>query len=101
MTGWFLWGALLLVQNASFTWVSRARNSRSLAYHAIASIASNGIWFLSLGIAVNKVAEAQASGSWGLFAGTALFYTAFTVAGSVGAHHFLMTRIETGARKVG
>lgn len=94
MIGWLLWGALLLLQNASFTWVSRARNSKSLRYHAVASVASNGVWFLSLGIAVDKIADARAADSWLLLAGTAAFYTVFTVVGSVGMHHLLMTRVE-------
>lgn len=37
---------LTIAQNASFTLVSRARNSRSLLYHGLASIGSNGIWLL-------------------------------------------------------
>jgi hypothetical protein len=37
---------LVLLQNASFTLVSRARNSKSLAYHAGAAVLSNGIWLL-------------------------------------------------------
>ena len=37
---------LVLLQNASFTWVSHARNTNSLRYHAIAAIFSNGIWLL-------------------------------------------------------
>lgn len=37
---------LTILQNASFTLVSRARNSSSLVYHGLASIASNGIWLL-------------------------------------------------------
>lgn len=37
---------LTILQNASFTLVSRARNSNSLMYHGLASVASNGIWLL-------------------------------------------------------
>lgn len=37
---------LVVLQNASFTLVSRARNSNSLVYHTIASVLSNGIWLL-------------------------------------------------------
>ena len=37
---------LVVLQNASFTLVSRARNSQSLLYHTLASVASNGIWLL-------------------------------------------------------
>lgn len=37
---------LVVAQNASFTLVSRARNSKSLLYHTLAAIGSNGIWLL-------------------------------------------------------
>jgi len=37
---------LVILQNAAFTLVSRARNSKSLLYHGIASVLSNGIWLL-------------------------------------------------------
>lgn len=37
---------LVILQNASFTLVSRARNSNSISFHAIASVLSNGIWLL-------------------------------------------------------
>ena len=39
---------LTILQNASFTLVSRARNSNSILYNAIASVLSNGIWLLVL-----------------------------------------------------
>jgi hypothetical protein len=93
---WVLWGFMLLVQNASFTWVSRARNSKSLGYHALAAVCSNGVWFLGLAVAVDKLREANTPLAFGL---TALFYTAFTVVGSVGAHHLLQTKVERGDRR--
>lgn len=99
MTTWLLWAVLLLAQNGSATWVSRARNSRSLGYHALASVGSNGVWILSLGMAIDKLADARAAGNGWQLAGTVAFYVAFTVAGSVGAHHLLMTRVETGPRR--
>ena len=37
---WVLWAVMLLIQNATFTWVSRARNSKSLGYHAVAAVFS-------------------------------------------------------------
>lgn len=98
---WLLWGILLLLQNASFTWVSRARNSGSLGYHAVASVGSNGIWMLGQFIVIDKVVKALASGDAGLIAGTVAFYTLFTVIGSVGMHHILMTYVEKGKRAVG
>jgi len=91
---WVLWAVMLLIQNATFTWVSRARNSKSLGYHAVAATFSNGIWFLNLAVAVDKLRGVE---GWA-YAGVALFYTVFTVIGSVGAHYVLMRHVE---RKVG
>ncbi|MGD9697589.1 hypothetical protein [Acinetobacter sp.] len=39
--------SLALIQNISFTIVSRSRNRNNMRYHAIASVFSNGIWFLT------------------------------------------------------
>lgn len=98
---WILWAALLVVQNASFTWVSRARNSGALGYHAIAAVFSNGVYFLSLVFSVGLINQALESGEWARILPVALFYTVCTVTGSIGAHHLLMTKVETGKRKVG
>jgi hypothetical protein len=98
---WVIWALVLLIQNASFTWVSRARNSGSVKYHAVASVFSNGVWFASQVVVVGKITEALKSHDWPLMIGTGLFYTVFTVLGSVAMHHFLMTKVEKGARKVG
>ena len=39
---------LAFVQNVSFTMVSRARNRDNMTYHAVCSVMSNGIWFLTM-----------------------------------------------------
>jgi hypothetical protein len=39
--------ALAYIQNISFSLVSRSRNRSSMAYHATASVFSNGLWFLT------------------------------------------------------
>jgi uncharacterized membrane protein YfcA len=44
--------ALAFLQNTSFSVVSRARNRNNMAYHAIASVASNGIWFATFHLLV-------------------------------------------------
>lgn len=98
---WLIWAAILLIQNASFTWVSRARNSSSVSYHALAAVCSNGVWFLSQIVVISKITEALKSRSGWMLAATCLFYTVFTVIGSVTTHHFLMTKIESGKRKIG
>ncbi len=54
MLTWFL---LLILQNAAFTWVSRARNSKSIGYAAIASVFSNGIYFVVQLLMIGFVAK--------------------------------------------
>jgi hypothetical protein len=93
------WFFLLLVQNAAFTWVSRARNSGSYGYHAIASVFSNGIFFVSqfilIGLAVKPGMTREQIGV------LAAVYIAGTVTGSVLMHWFSMNVLEKGKRKVG
>lgn len=98
MNEWIIWGIVLVLQNAAFTWVSRARNSGSLGYHAIAACFSNGIFILSTIIVVDKAHQAHGAQQ---IAELAAFYTVFTVAGSVLMHWISMRYLETGRRKVG
>lgn len=95
---WVLWGALLITQNAAFTMVSRARTSGSLLYHAIAAVFSNGIWFASQFILVDKFLLLLKSGTIPEMIGTAVFYCLFTVFGSVGMH-VLALKHEKGKAK--
>jgi len=39
---------LAFTQNVAFTMVSRSRNRSSMKYHAICSVFSNGIWFMTM-----------------------------------------------------
>ena len=75
---------LVILQNASFTLVSRARNSKSLWYHGIASVMSNGIWLL---VIMNVVQN---------FKTPILMWTYLvaSVIGSVTMHWFLMKYVE-------
>lgn len=43
---------LSFIQNVSFTMVSRSRNRDKMAYHAICSVFSNGLWFLTMSVLV-------------------------------------------------
>lgn len=104
MTGFKLylaWGLLLLAQNASFTAVSRARNSGSLMYNAIASVGSNGLWWIGQAVVISVVANAMAAKDAKSVIVNGLFYTLMTVIGSVSMQHFLMKKVEKGKRKVG
>ncbi len=75
---------LLLCQNASFTIVSRARQSANLKFHAIAAIGSNGFYIFVLTAVV-----AHYDNIW-----LKVWYIVCTVVGSVHAHHISLSRIE-------
>jgi hypothetical protein len=64
---------LAFIQNVSFSIVSRSRNRSSYRYHMIASVFSNGIWFLTFRQLVLMEMN------WLLF----IPYTIGTVAGSL------------------
>jgi hypothetical protein len=98
---WLIWGVLLLLQNASFTMVSRARNSASLSYHAIAAVFSNGVWFVGQFMVYDQFQAFKENGNITLMVLAGLFYTIMTVTSSVSMHHFLMKKVEKGKRKVG
>ena len=93
MMFWVIWAILLVAQNGSHTLTSRARNSSNLWYNAVASFFSNGVWFVSQVLVIDKVSAAlRANDPWSLV-GTAVFYVFWTIVGSVGAHYLAM-RLE-------
>ncbi|MBA1446607.1 MAG: hypothetical protein M3H12_07800 [Chromatiales bacterium] len=69
----FYVAALGFIQNVAFTLVSRARNRDKFLYHAITSVLSNGIFFLTFRELV------MADMTWSLFAP----YLIGTVCGSL------------------
>lgn len=75
---------LVVLQNASFTLVSRARNSESLAYHALASVASNGVWLLVIRKVVQNFDKPELM----------VTYLVASVCGSLGMHWFAMKYFE-------
>jgi len=42
--------ATAFAQNTSFTMVRRSRNRDNVAYHAICSVFSNGLWLITFGL---------------------------------------------------
>ena len=98
---WIYWAPVLILQNFAFTFVSRARNSGSLKRHMIAGLFSNGVWFASQIIIFSVLFQAM-TGKLGwklqLFAG--VYYTIFTLTGSLLAHYWSM-RTEKGLSRVG
>lgn len=75
---------LVILQNASFTLVSRARNSSSLMYHTIASVLSNGIWLLVIRQVVMNL------DNWILM----ITYLVGAVIGSISMHYIAMKYFE-------
>jgi len=71
-------------QNLSFTLSSRSRNRDHFRYHVVASLFSNGVWFMTM-----KYLVITQHMSWGLF----VPYAAATTAGSVTGQAVAM-RIE-------
>lgn len=61
------------LQNVAFTMVSRSRNRDNMTYHAICSVLSNGLWFVTM----HQLVMADLS-YW-----LALPYVVGTVAGSL------------------
>jgi hypothetical protein len=98
---WVLWAFFLIIQNAAFTFVSRARNSGSNALHAIAAVCSNGVWIIAQFVSLKVIIDAITSGSWGERIWVVVFYTACTVVGSISMHWISVNYIEKGKRKVG
>lgn len=79
----------VLLQNASFTLVSRARNSASLKFHALSATLSNGIWLLVIRqVVTNLDSEIMM-----------LTYLVASVVGSVIMHYVSMRFFEKGKRK--
>lgn len=75
---------LVILQNASFTLVSRARNSSSIWYHGIASVLSNGIWLLVIRQVVLNLDNYAMM----------LTYLVGSVTGSIGMHYIAMKYFE-------
>lgn len=75
---------LVILQNASFTLVSRARNSPSIIYHSIVSVISNGVWLLVIKNVVQNFDKSELMWT----------YLIASVLGSVSMHYILMKHVE-------
>jgi putative flippase GtrA len=80
---------LVILQNASFTLVSRARNSDSIIYHTIASVLSNGIWLLVIREVVLNLDKLELM----------ITYLIGSVIGSVAMHYIAMKYFEKKTNK--
>jgi hypothetical protein len=79
---------LVVLQNAAFTLVSRARNSDSLTFHALASMVSNTIWLLVIRQVVLNLSD------WKFM----IVYVVASVIGSISMHYVSMKYFEKKTR---
>lgn len=94
MISWLIWGALLLLQNAAFTMVSRARNSGSLVYHGVASVLSNGVWFISNLFLIDKSIDIITKADFFLGSLAFIFYVGMNLVGGLITHWLLLNYVE-------
>jgi hypothetical protein len=73
-----------ILQNASFTLVSRARQTKSLWFHGIASVCSNGVWLLVIRQVVTHLDSPILM----------MTYLVASVTGSLLMHHVSMNYLE-------
>ena len=89
-----------LLQNMTFTWASRSRNSGCPMCHMWASITSNGVWFAMQVLMWHQLWQLiQAQNGFGLIL-TGIIYTVATTIGSVYAMKILLS-LEKGKSRVG
>lgn len=95
------WGLLLIVQQASQTFISRARNGDNLRTHALASAVSNSVWLVGQFIILDQWAKVKGDTLATVL--TAVYYVVFCVLGSVSVHALALRKgnherkIRTGA----
>ena len=75
---------LAFAQNASFTLVSRARNSDSIIYHGTASVFSNLLWLIVFRKLATNLENTSVMGA----------YLVGTVSGSITMHYVAMKFFE-------
>jgi len=96
---WIIWTLLLIIQNFAFTMVSRARNSKSIPYHAIASLFSNGVFFAAQFLMIDLIVQIIETKNWYLLTAGGLVYIIATMTGSLTSHWVLMKWIEPRVEK--
>lgn len=101
MTRWIIWACMLVVTSGSSTLASRARNTPSYAYHAIAAMMSHGTFFVSQLIGIDVLIEVIRTRDPKLALTGFLVYAGASTFGSIASHFVAMHFFETGNRRVG
>jgi hypothetical protein len=96
---WLLWATALFLQQFTFLFSSRAKNSGSLLYSLIAGIGSHSTWFFANLFFVKSIMEFNDS-PLSIQIGVCVFYVSFCSAGTQIAMR-IARRIERGKMKIG
>jgi len=100
ITEWMMWALLLFSQQFTFLFSSRAKNSGSLKYSALAGVGSHGTWFFAQVFFVTSILR-FADSPWTAQIGVALFYMTFTIIGTCSAQWIALRWAERGKMQVG
>ena len=101
MVRWLIWGVMLMATSGSGTLASRARNTPSYAYHALAAVFSHGTYYVSALIGVDVMVEVIHTHDVGLALRGFIVYAGASTFGSVLSHFIAMHYFEKGSRRVG
>lgn len=101
MTRWLLWSAVLILTNGSGTLASRARNTPSIGYHALAALLSHGTFFVSNLIGIDVLVEVIKNHDARLACMGFVVYAGASTSGSIVSHWVAMRFLEKGNRRVG
>jgi hypothetical protein len=96
-----IWWIILFLQGASFTWVSRARNSGSIKYAAFAGITSHALWFLSQIFIVTSVIDLAKDGDLPQILWSGFIFVSSMVSGQIAMMYASLKYFEKGKRQVG
>ena len=85
---------VFFIQSMTFTWVSRSRNSGNPTHHRMASLCSNGVWFISQMTIIKFVWKPIIDGDWLLVVVAGTVYVLSSAEGSVFMMKVLLDKIR-------
>jgi len=98
---WLIWAITLMLTNGSGTLASRARNTPSYGYHAVAALFSHGCFFVAQLVGLDILVEVLRTHDVALAAKAFACYALTSTTGSVLMQYFAIRFLEKGNRRVG
>ncbi len=97
---WLYWAIVLYIQQFTYLFSGRAKNSGSLKYSAIAGLFSHSSWFVANVYFISSLLDYRDAPAE-IKALICLFYVTFTISGTVSAQWIALKYLETGSMRVG